>query len=732
MPFVETFGGQNIFPSDLSFLSLVMTTNVTLQWPVEQAVAGQDVFADIMEITPNAGLNLIFPDARNTAPGQACLVNNIGANTLTVKDNTGATIGSVPSGQVWQFYLDDNTTQAGGWRTFQFGTGASSATAAALAGAGLKAIATTLNVKALPRSTGSPMTIVDSDRAAIVQYTGGAGTGTLPTPASLGTDWFTYLRNSGSGTVVITPAAGLINGAATLSLSPFSSTMLFTDGANFFTIGLSQVTPTNFDFTSINVAGGAGTTILAGTQLNRIAYKFTGVLTGNRIIEVPGTVQQYWVNNATTGAFTLTVKTNAGAGVVVPQGYSMLLYCDGTDVVAAEGSPTAGLLPVDLGGTGIFTYAQGDILYASAANVLAKLAKSVTATRYLANTGAANAPAWDQINLANGITGRLPFANLTQAAGFSVLGNFSNVVADMAPIVGAADQVLRVDNTGTSLAFGLINLAASVFNTLGATNGGTGQGTTVLGDTLYADAANSWARLAKDATGIKVLSNQGAGNIPAWIYQRFGVTAAANANTTFALTDRWSWIPHTEATTTRTYTVPTNAAVPIEVGGMVGVDNRAGSGALTMSAASGVTVDGRGASVTGAPTTFFTLPPGYKMVLVKVATDTWIFYSDAPQAGGVGTDYAGWVQAAAASQKMNTAAAGWTSSNPATGQITVTHNLGLSSANDMVVTASFMGTGGDDRTIILQLGTNSFNIFTADVGSGAVDVDVNFRALRIA
>lgn len=70
-----------------------------------------------------------------------------------------------------------------------------------------------------------------------------------------------------------------------------------------------------------------------------------------------------------------------------------------------------GVLPEANGGTNQSTYAQGDLLYASAANTLAKLAKSATATRYLANTGASNNPNWDQINLANGVTGVLPVAN---------------------------------------------------------------------------------------------------------------------------------------------------------------------------------------------------------------------------------------------------------------------------------------------------------------------------------
>jgi hypothetical protein len=56
---------------------------------------------------------------------------------------------------------------------------------------------------------------------------------------------------------------------------------------------------------------------------------------------------------------------------------------------------------------------QGDLLYGSGTDALARLAKNTTATRYLANTGTTNNPAWAQIDLTNGVTGLLPIANTT-------------------------------------------------------------------------------------------------------------------------------------------------------------------------------------------------------------------------------------------------------------------------------------------------------------------------------
>lgn len=68
------------------------------------------------------------------------------------------------------------------------------------------------------------------------------------------------------------------------------------------------------------------------------------------------------------------------------------------------------------GGTGQSTITQGDLLYGSASNTIAKLAKNTSSTRYLSNTGTSNNPAWAQVDLSNGVTGTLPIANGGTAA----------------------------------------------------------------------------------------------------------------------------------------------------------------------------------------------------------------------------------------------------------------------------------------------------------------------------
>ncbi len=94
--------------------------------------------------------------------------------------------------------------------------------------------------------------------------------------------------------------------------------------------------------TTINVAGSGDYTLStangADDESRHSILLLTGLLTGNRNVIVPTSSKNYVVRNSTTGSFTLTVKTAAGTGIVIPTGYVATIFCDGTNVVAATSS----------------------------------------------------------------------------------------------------------------------------------------------------------------------------------------------------------------------------------------------------------------------------------------------------------------------------------------------------------------------------------------------------------
>lgn len=91
-------------------------------------------------------------------------------------------------------------------------------------------------------------------------------------------------------------------------------------------------------------------------------------------------------------------------------------------------------------------------------------------------------------------------------------------------ITGAGD-LTKGDDTNVTLTLGgtatgsllkAVSITAGWTGTLPVTRGGLGFGTTTQGDILYADGANSLAKLAKNTSATRYLSNTGTSNNPAW------------------------------------------------------------------------------------------------------------------------------------------------------------------------------------------------------------------------
>ncbi len=104
--------------------------------------------------------------------------------------------------------------------------------------------------------------------------------------------------------------------------------------------GLSAGTGALTPILSKSVAGSANITLDPILEAVYPTINLTGALTAGISVIVPAAADQWVIANNTTGLFPITVKTAAGAGIVVPQGFSMALYCDATNVLASNSSYT--------------------------------------------------------------------------------------------------------------------------------------------------------------------------------------------------------------------------------------------------------------------------------------------------------------------------------------------------------------------------------------------------------
>lgn len=248
--------------------------------------------------------------------------------------------------------------------------------------------------------------------------------------------------------------------------------------------GYAAITVSDIGDTTLTTANGSS------DQARNMVLNLTGTISAARNVICPGTPKVYIVKNATTGGFAVTFKVSGQTGVLIPNGAIYLIYVDGTDARQATGDVTSG-------GTGLSSYTTGDILYASGTSTIAKLADVATGNALISG-GVGVAPSYGKIGLTTHVSGTLPATNggtglSTYAVGDIVYANTTSTLASLAGV--ATGNALISGGVGTAPSYGKIGLTTHVSGTLPVANGGTGvttstgSGANVLGTAPTISAA---------------------------------------------------------------------------------------------------------------------------------------------------------------------------------------------------------------------------------------------------
>ena len=218
--------------------------------------------------------------------------------------------------------------------------------------------------------------------------------------------------------------------------------------------GTAQTTYTTGDFL---YASGSNT-------LSKLAVGTTG-----QVLTVAAGLPS-WATDTTTGTVT-SVGLSAPAFLTVG---SSPVTSSGTLALTFSGTA----IPAANGGTAQTTYSTGDLLYASGANTLSKLAIGTSAQVLTVTAGV---PAWEAV------------AGTGTVTSVDMSGGTTGLTTSGGPVTSS----------------GTITLAG----TLAAVNGGTAQTTYATGDLLYASGANTLSKLAVGTTNQVLTVTSGA---PAW------------------------------------------------------------------------------------------------------------------------------------------------------------------------------------------------------------------------
>ena len=294
-------------------------------------------------------------------------------------------------------------------------------------------------------------------------------------------------------TTAVTGILPIVNGGTGLSSTPANGALDIGNGTGFTRTTLTAGT-------NIVITNGAGSISVATSltptwtsQTSPIIYGGTGAASTLTLQSTSGvgTTDSILFKVGNNGA--TTAMTVATTGLVTANNFSSASAAF-TTITSGAWNGTA--IAASYGGTGLTTYAVGDILYASTTSALSRLGAGING--YV-------------LTLAGGVP--------TWAASSGGVTSFQTSLSGLTPSTSST---------------GAITLAG----TLGATSGGTGFATYATGDLVYASATNTLSKLTAGTNGYVLTLS---GGVPAWAassggtYSRTTFTATAG-QTSFTAT----------------------------------------------------------------------------------------------------------------------------------------------------------------------------------------------------
>lgn len=261
---------------------------------------------------------------------------------------------------------------------------------------------------------------------------------------------------------------------------------------------------------------------LTAAQARAEYISASGALTGNRAVIVPNNWQGIVFNNC-SGAFTLTVKTSGGTGIVVDAGDRVKLYSDSTNVVKISSASATG--------GGITDGDKGDITVSSSGAVwtidndavtYAKIQNVSVEDKIL---GRVTTGAGDIEEITCTAAGRALLDDADAAAQRTTLGLGTIATQDSSNVSVTGGTVSGITSLSVS---GSVSMPASTTETrsIELGSGRTGDGNSfidLIGDATYTDyglriirksgGANSASEFTHRGTGGLIFNAVDAGNV---------------------------------------------------------------------------------------------------------------------------------------------------------------------------------------------------------------------------